>query len=98
MDKRADKRWDWLPAHMPTVAAMVRRKRAELGDAHVNECWRRGVVEAEPGWFYAREGALAVGAPFTDPDLAALAMAPTVPTQAVLLVRPPDVQGAADGA
>jgi hypothetical protein len=45
---------------MPRVFDIVRRKRAELGDAHVTECQRRGLA-GEAGWFYAREGPLAVG-------------------------------------
>jgi hypothetical protein len=42
----------------------MRDKRKEWGKAHVNECWRRGVVQQEPGWFFAREGPLMVGTPF----------------------------------
>lgn len=55
--------FDWLPAQMPRVAALMKARRAQDGDAHVNECWRRGVVAGEPGWFFAVEGALAVGVP-----------------------------------
>lgn len=55
--------WSWLPAAMPGVAAMVRERRRQFGDAHVNLCWQRGVVEGVPGWFFAREGAVAVGTP-----------------------------------
>ena len=58
--------WSWLPAQMPTVAKLIRDKRAEMGDRHVNLCWRRGVLEKQPGWFFAREGALAVGTPWKD--------------------------------
>lgn len=81
------RRWDWLPDHMPQVAALMREKRKALGDAHVNRCWMQGVVKGQPGWFYAREGPLAVGVPFDDPVLAPLAMAPQIPTQAVLMLR-----------
>lgn len=65
MDKTGMRKvdWSWLPAAMPGVAAMVREKRRELGDAHVDRCWRRGVIEGIPGWFFAREGAIAVGTP-----------------------------------
>ena len=55
--------FEWLPAQMPRVAALMKARRAQDGDAHVNECWRRGVVGREPGWFFALEGALAVGVP-----------------------------------
>ena len=45
---------------MPRVSDIVRRKRLELGDAFVTQCQQRG-MSGEPGWFYAREGALAIG-------------------------------------
>lgn len=60
--------WKWLPEQMPRVAALIAARRKEVGDAHVNECWRRGVVLLEPGWFFAVEGALAVGVPAADWD------------------------------
>lgn len=50
---------------MPGVSSLVKTKRQEMGDAHVTECVRRGLA-GEPGWFFAREGALAVGTPWTD--------------------------------
>ena len=53
-----------MEQHMPGVVAMIRDKRKEQGAGHVNLCWRRGVVECKPGWFYAREGAVAIGTPF----------------------------------
>ncbi len=56
--------WAWLPQRMPRVAELIRRRRAELGDDHVAECWRRGVVQREPGWFFAWESGLGVGAPW----------------------------------
>lgn len=45
---------------MPRVAVMVQDKRRQLGDDHVTVCQARGMA-GEPGWFYAREGAIAVG-------------------------------------
>ena len=48
---------------MPKVQALVVSQRAELGAAHVTECQRRGMA-GEPGWFYAREGAMTVGTPW----------------------------------
>ena len=95
MDRGASKpnRWDWLPAFMPGVARQIRDKRREWGDAHVNECWRRGVVLGEPGWFLARESTITVGA-WDDPEM--LALAATVNgTQSLLIMRNP---GAAHGA
>ena len=55
---------------MPGLARLMREKRALWGDAHVNECWRRGVVLREPGWLFAIEGALAIGTPDDDARLA----------------------------
>lgn len=92
MDKRTEKgRWDWLPVHMPGVARQVAEKRRLLGDAHVNECWRRGVLGLEPGWFFAREGALAVGTPWSgDPELENFAAAQVTATQSLLMLRTPE--------
>lgn len=58
-------RWSWLPAMMPKVAEMLAERRAEHGAAWVAKCWARGVVDGEPGWFYAAEGAIAVGTPIS---------------------------------
>lgn len=63
MDRQVKNNWAWLPAAMPKVAKMVKEKRALYGDSHVDECWRRGVVLGESGWFFAREGAISVGTP-----------------------------------
>lgn len=62
--------------HMPQVVAMIGRER-ELGRSElVNECWRRGVLGDEPGWFFARENGVSVGVPsvelLQDPTLAEL--------------------------
>lgn len=80
-------KWAWVPAAMPGVARLMRDKRTELGDAHVNECWKRGVVQGEPGWFFAREGTLAVGTPWDDPVLANFAALQVTATQALLVLR-----------
>ena len=59
MDKDSQgKNWKWLPAQMPGVARLMAEKRKQFGAEHVQLCWRRGVVELQPGWFFAREGAL----------------------------------------
>lgn len=95
MDRERKQDWGWLPSQMPKVAGLIKTKRAELGDAHVNLCWRRGVLEKQPGWFFAREGALAVGTPFDDPEMANFAARQVTSTQGLLLLRTPE---AADGA
>ena len=89
MDKRKDSgKFGWLPSAMPGVARLVAEKRRLLGDAHVAECWRRGVVELEPGWFFAREGAIAIGTPWgDDPALANFAALQVTSTQALVVMR-----------
>jgi len=97
MDKGLKQTFDWLPAQMPGVAALMKSRRAKLGEAHVKLCWVRGVVNREPGWFFAREGAIAVGIP--DPtwtNLPELAGVPGADTKALLVMRDPEVQHGAN--
>jgi hypothetical protein len=84
-------KWSWLPTAMPGVTRLMAEKRRLLGEAHVAECWRRGVVEREAGWFFAREGALAVGTPWDDPALANFAALQVTQTQALVVMREPGV-------
>jgi len=89
MDKNGiQNRWGWLPEMMPGVQRLLQDKRREVGAAHVGECWRRGVIERQPGWFYAREGAIAVGTPWGEP------VPEFTAGQAMLQLRQP---GASDG-
>ena len=87
--------FDWLPAQMPGVAVLMKSLRAKHGNEHVNACWKRGVIDGEPGWFFAREGALAVGTPDPTwlkwPELEGV---PGASTGAFLMVRDKEV---ADG-
>lgn len=85
--ERTAGKWSWLPAAMPGVTKLLADKRRELGEAHVAECWRRGVVERVPGWFFARDGALAVGTPWDDPVLANFAAAQVTSSQALVVLR-----------
>lgn len=89
MDK-VKRDWGWLPTAMPKVARLVAEKRAKYGDAHVSECWRRGMA-GEPGWFFAREGPIAIGTPPADPELANFAASQITSGQAVLVM--PELQG-----
>lgn len=82
--------WAWLPAVMPGVAKLMQERRAQMGNAWCAECWRRGVLELQPGWFFAREGALAVGAPFDDPECANFAALQVSSSQALLMLRTPE--------
>ena len=83
MDKGKN-RWEWLPVMMPGVQKLLAEKRASMGAAHVALCWQRGVVHREPGWFYVREGAIAVGTPWGAdiPDYTA--------SQALVMIRNPE--------
>lgn len=92
MDKTQGKRnWKWLPAEMPGVAKLMAEKRKLLGDEWVAECWRRSVVQMEPGWFFAREGPLTVGTPFDQADAVNFAAMHVTATQALVLIRPKEV-------
>lgn len=97
MDKtQKPKRWDWLPAEMPGVAKLMAEKRKTYGNTHVAECWTRG-MRGEPGWFFAREGALAIGTPWPDdPVMANFAAANVTSTQALVVMREPEVASGAD--
>jgi len=88
MEDKSKTRWGWLPTAMPGVAKQISERRKALGDAHVNECWQRGVVQCEPGWFFAREGALAVGTPWDDPVVANFAAQQVSTSQSLLVLRP----------
>lgn len=72
---------------MPGVQRLVAEKRRVMGDAWVTDCIRRGLA-GEPGYFFAREGALAVGTPWDDPVLANFAAANVTSTQALVVLRP----------
>jgi len=86
---RAKRDWSWLPQHMPGVAKLIAAKKAELGAEWVNTCWRRGVVEQQPGWFFASEGGLSVGTPWPDdPVLSTWLAARVTPTQVLLVIQP----------
>lgn len=91
MDKARKDRWNWLPSAMPGVARLMAEKRAKYGDAWVNECWKRS-IDGEPGWFFAREGALAVGTPWSgEPELENFAALRVTSTQALVMLREPEV-------
>lgn len=93
MDKTADptlpaRRWDWLPQQMPGVARLMAAKRKTLGSAWVNECWKRGVLEGKPGWFFAVDGALMVGTLWPDAQVIALAHAELPLNAPMVILRP----------
>ncbi len=90
MDKdQGRNRWNWLPAHMPGVAKLLADKRRELGDEYVRRCWEMGVNQAQPGWFFAREGPIAVGTIW--PEAADIAGWQVTQTQAMVILRPREV-------
>lgn len=94
MDNVKKDRWNWLPAAMPGVVRLMAEKRKLFGDAWVAECWKRSIA-GEPGWFFAREGALAIGTPWTgDPELENFAALRVTSTQALVMLREPVKAGA----
>lgn len=87
MDSR--KKFDWLPSAMPGVARLVAEKRDTLGAEHVRRCWAKGMA-GEPGWFFAREGGIAIGTPWEgDPVMANWAAAQISSSQALVMMREP---------
>ncbi len=56
--------WVFMNRLMPRVVAEMKEWRNGSCSDHLDECWRKGVTQKLPGWFYAREGAVAVGTPF----------------------------------
>lgn len=93
MDQKGDggaNRWAWLPAAMPGVARLIAERRERYGAAWVHECWRRSMVAREPGWLFAREGALAIGTPWDTPELKNFAALQVTSTQALLVMREPE--------
>lgn len=63
MDGGVKRSWQWMAEHMPRVVAMLKEERKAGRGAHIDDCWRRGVVNGEPGLFWASEGAISVGVP-----------------------------------
>lgn len=91
MEKAKPKPFDWVPRAMPGVAMLMRERRAKHGDAHVNECFRRGVLLGETGWFFAREGAIALGTPWNDPAMANFGATQLQATQSLLVMKDAEV-------
>lgn len=87
-EKKAN-RHAWVREAMPGVVKLIAEKRQQCGDAHVNECWQRGVVERQPGWFFAREGVITLGTPWDEPDMANFAALSVRRTQALLTMAKP---------
>lgn len=97
MDEKGRKgKWDWLPAVMPGVQRLMADKKRTFGEAHVAECWRRGVLLLEPGWLFAREAALSIGTPpLGDHQVMELAFSAAFIDQAFLYMREPEVANGA---
>ena len=78
-----------MEEHMPLVTAQLRRRRAEGQGAYIDECWRRGVMQQEPGWFFAAEGPVSIGVPISgvlsDPVL--VEMRRSFPDQAIVMLK-----------
>lgn len=75
---------------LPGLGVLIQEKRKLWGNKWVGECWRRGVVEGEPGWFFARQGSVSVGTPPScDADLLGLAFSEAFATQTFLYILAP---------
>lgn len=83
------KSWAWMQEHMPRTVGLLREKRAAGQGALIDECWKRGVVMGESGWFWATEGAVSIGVPpegaLVPPEVLALMKA--FPTRVALFLR-----------
>lgn len=62
MDGKEKRDWSWLPKQMPKVSQLIVDRRKEVGAEHLATCWAKGMA-GEPGWFFAKEGPLAIGTP-----------------------------------
>lgn len=97
-NKKAGK-WSWLPVMMPGVAQKIVERRKAYGNAHVDLCWRKGVIEGEPGWFFAREGALAVGTiDGRDEQMRAFVLQRLANGMCAIYMREPESAGGGHGA
>lgn len=95
-DRKEAGKYSWLPQFMPDAARLIREKRKALGDEWVNECWRRGVLAGEPGWFFAAQNRLSVGVPPMGMAEAFFEqIGPKFPGACMVYIRD---KGAADGA
>nr|WP_316642869.1 hypothetical protein [uncultured Roseateles sp.] len=76
--------WSWVAAAMPRVKKQIAIQRSLFGDEYVDECLRRSLA-GEPGWFFAREGPIALGTPW-DTDVLKNFAALTAASREVLVV------------
>jgi hypothetical protein len=82
----------WMRAAMPGVALKIAERRKEWGDEHVTLCLRNG-LGGQPGWFFAREGVIAVGTPWDDdPVMMNFAAAQIAAGQVLVCMRRPPAQ------
>jgi hypothetical protein len=77
-----------MPVAMPRTAVILADKKRLLGKAHVAECFRRGMA-GEPGWFFAREGPLAIGTPWDQWADLLQVFSPTA-GQALVILKDPE--------
>ena len=79
----------WMRGAMPGVALRIAELRQKWGDEHVTHCMRQGLTGV-PGWFFAREGVIAVGTPWDDdPVMMNFAAAQITATQVLVCMRVP---------
>ena len=65
--------WAFMAEHMPRCVEWMRQARIKGEGKHLDLCWRRGVMELRPGWFWAYEAGVSVGVPdaamLADPNM-----------------------------
>jgi len=74
---------------MPGVSAQMAEARKRWGAEHVARCWKLGVVQGLPGFFFAREGPIAVGTPWKEPELRDFGASLVTGTQSLLMLAEP---------
>lgn len=95
-EEKKGNRFAWLPQFMPGVVKLIDEKRKAFGSPWVNHCWKQGMA-GQPGFFYAREGALAIGTPMCAEDITL--QLSTTQAYVSMLVKPDDwKQESNDGA
>lgn len=91
MDTRTESKmdWSWVKLFMPGVTRLMGEKRAEFGPEWIGQCWRAGVIEQKPGWFFAAEGALTIGMPWDDEVIDMYVKTRWTNSQAIVVLRMP---------
>jgi hypothetical protein len=55
--------WAFMAERMPRTVARMKEARSKGQGAHLDACWRNGVIDLKPGWFWAYEAGVSIGVP-----------------------------------